>query len=221
MTGQIAPATVGRLRALLTVLLAGLLLVAAPSGQADVPQLVGTVGPDFTIDLKDSSGGQVHVLRPGRYDLVVHDLSAEHNFVLGHKATGRRPAQTEVAFVGDLEFTVDLPPGLWVFACSPHFQTMNGSFTVAAAPTPGPATRLSATVTSNRLSLAPKRVPPGRYVVTVADRSTTRGFRLVGPGINRQTGKAFTGTARWSVRLRTGVYRFGDQRTVTGRLVVR
>jgi hypothetical protein len=209
------------MRALPSVLLAGLLLVAAPAGQADLTPLTGTVGPDFTIGLKDASGRDVHVLRPGRYAIVVHDLSDQHNFVLGHKLTGRRPIQTEVAFVGDLEFTVDLPPGLWVFACSPHFQTMNGTFIVEAAPTPAPAPRLVATVTSNRLSLAPKQVSPGRYIVTVADRSATRGFRLVGPGINRQTGRAFTGTARWSVRLRTGVYRFGDQRTLTGRLVVR
>jgi hypothetical protein len=57
--------------------------------------------------------------------------------------------------------------------------------------------------------------------VTVRDRSASRGFHLVGPGIDRRTGKAFTGTATWRLRLRTGTYRFGDERRLSGRLLVR
>jgi len=118
-----------------------LLVVAAlptSAGSADVPRLVGTVGPGFTIDLVDANGRHIDELVAGRYELLVHDLSDLHNFVLGHKETGTRPAQTEVEFVGDKTFSVDLAPGLWVYACSPHFQTMNGQFVVvpAAAETP-------------------------------------------------------------------------------------
>lgn len=195
---------------------------ARPPSSAQSPRLVGTVGPGFTIELTDAAGAAVRALTPGRYDVVVRDLSDEHNFVLGHKATGRRPIQTEVGFVGDLSVVVDLEPGLWVFACSPHFQTMNGQLTVAA-PTPQPTApkQLTATVTAGRVALAPTRVSPGRHVMTVADRSRTRGFRLVGPAIDRKTGNAYVGRTSWRLRLRTGTYRFGDQRRLVGRLIVR
>lgn len=207
---------------LLLLLLTGLVLIPAPVGRADVPQLVGTVGPGFTIELTDAGGAHVHPLRPGRYEMVVHDLSDEHNFVLGHKETGRRPVQTEVEFVGDVNVTVDLTPGVWVYACSPHFETMNGRFTVVAAdPKPSPPRQIAATVTSTRVSLAPTRVASGRYVLTVTDRSASRGFHLVGPGIDRRTGKAYVGKSTWRVRLGPGTYRFGDQRRLVGRLVVR
>jgi hypothetical protein len=71
------------------------------------------------------------------------------------------------------------------------------------------------------VSLSARRVAPGRYVVTVRDRSRSRAFRLVGPGVNRRTGRAFTGTASWSLRLRAGTYRYGDDRRLVGRLLVR
>jgi hypothetical protein len=211
-----------RARLLLLLLLTGLALVPASDGRAESPRLVGTVGPGFTIELADAAGVNVRSLAPGRYDMVVHDLSDEHNFVLGHKATGRRPVQTEVEFVGDVSVVGDLAPGLWVFACSPHFETMNGQLTVAS-PTPKPIVpmRLTATVTSGRISLDPARVSAGRYLLTVRDRSTSRGFRLVGPGIDRQTGNAYTGKTTWRVRLGKGTYRYGDQRKLVGRLVVR
>jgi hypothetical protein len=209
-------------RRLLLLLLVGLALVPASVGQAQPTRLVGTVGPGFTIGLTDTAGTSVRALAAGRYDVLVRDLSDEHNFVLGHKATGRRPISTEVDFVGDVEVTVDLAPGQWVFACSPHFQTMNGQFSVNA-PTPPPDTprRLNATVTPSRVSLTPRRTSPGRYLITVADRSATRGFRLAGPRFDRRTGNAFRGTASWRVRLVAGTYRFGDGRRFLGRLIVR
>jgi hypothetical protein len=210
------------LRTCLLLLLAGLLVVPASIGSAQSNPLVATAGPGFTIGLTDAAGAAVKALEPGRYDVLVRDLSDEHNFVLGHKSTGRRPIQTEVAFVGELSVVVDLEPGLWVFACSPHFQTMNGQFSVSA-PSPQPAvpSRLTARVTGSRITLAPTRVAPGRYVLTVSDRSTSRGFRFVGPGIARKTGAAYTGKTTWRLRLRAGTYRFGDQRRLVGRLVVR
>jgi hypothetical protein len=207
-------------RALL--LLAGLALLPASAGQAQPTRLVGTVGPGFTIELEDASGADVRTLATGRYAVLVRDLSDEHNFVLGHKATGRRPISTEVAFVGDVDVEVELEPGQWAFACSPHFDTMNGQFAVSApAPRPNPVRRLSASLTAKRVSLSARRVAPGRYVVTVRDRSRSRAFRLVGPGVNRRTGRAFTGTASWSLRLRAGTYRYGDDRRLVGRLLVR
>jgi len=203
---------------LLTVL--ALALVAGRGEGAETPRLVGTVGPGFTIDLADANGAHVNSLVAGRYELLVHDLSDEHNFVLGSKTAGQRLAQTEVPFVGDMSFTVDLSPGLYVYACSPHFQTMNGSF-IVVSPTPVPQTKsLAAAVDSRRASLSRTRATPGRYRVTVADRSRSRNFHLAGPGVDRRTGKPFTGTVTWTVQLRAGMYRFGSDPKLLGRLIV-
>src|SRR6266508_3934095 len=86
------------------------------AGQTENPRLIGTVGPGFTIDLTDAAGQHVTELVAGRYDILVHDLSAEHNFALGSKTAGVRLFQTEVPFVGDQTFTVDLPAGRYGYA---------------------------------------------------------------------------------------------------------
>ena len=90
-----------------------LALGASPSasGEADLPLLVGTVGPGFTMDLADAQGQHVAVLTEGTYQLLIHDLADVHNFVLGSQSTGARLASTEVPFVGDMTFTIDLVPG--------------------------------------------------------------------------------------------------------------
>jgi plastocyanin len=212
----------------LRVLALGLLsltLLCTGSAKADVPRLIGTVGPGFTIDLADANGTHVDTLVEGRYELLVHDLSDIHNFVLGSKATGERLASTEVEFVGDRTFTIDLVPGRYAYACSPHFETMNGSLfvTTAAAPPapPAPAPKsLAAKVDTRSASLSAKRAAPGRYRITVVDRSRSRNFHLLGPGVDRRTGKPFTGTVTWTLQLRAGTYRFGSDPKLAGRLVV-
>jgi plastocyanin len=174
---------------LLPLALVTLALIPAGSASGDVTQLVGTVGPGFTIDLADANGKHVDVLVEGRYELLVHDLSDVHNFVLGSKTTGARLASTEVEFVGDQTFTIDLAPGQYAYACSPHFQVMNGSLRVLAATPPVVDTKpLSAKVDARSLSLSAKKVTAGRYRLTVVDRSKSRNFHLVGPGVNKRTG---------------------------------
>jgi plastocyanin len=205
------------------LLLALLTLALLPAGSAsgDVPLLVGTVGPGFTIDLADANGKHVDVLVEGRYELLVHDLADIHNFVLGSKTTGERLATTEVEFVGDQTFTIDLTPGLYAYACSPHFQVMNGSFRVLAATPPVVETKtLSAKVDAHSLSLSAKTVTAGPYRLTVVDRSKSRNFHLVGPGVNRRTSKTFTGRVTWTLQLGAGTYRFGSDPRLSGRLVV-
>jgi hypothetical protein len=211
----------------LAVFLPLALVFSGSSPADDPPQLVGTVGPGFTIDLADANGTHVDELVAGRYTLLVHDLSDIHNFVLGSKRTGARLASTEVEFVGDQPFTIDLVPGLYVYACSPHFQTMFGRLQVVGAPSPTPAPVPAATpkalvarVGATTLSLSARRVVPGLYRLAVTDRSRTRNFHLLGPGVNRRTGKAFIGTVRWTLRLARGTYRFGNDPRLTGRLVV-
>jgi len=119
-----------------SVLLALALALPAAAAHADGDHtLVATVGPGYTIDLADASGKHVDVVPAGHYTLVVHDLSAEHNFVLANKPDGLRlRVETEVEFVGDRTFEIDLAPGPYAYACSPHWQVMNGRLT-AIAPT--------------------------------------------------------------------------------------
>jgi plastocyanin len=200
-------------------LLLVLLPLAIQPADEEPARLVATVGPGFTIDLADTNGNHVDTLVAGRYELLVHDLSDMHNFVLGNKATGERPAQTTVEFVGDQTFTVDLGPGLYVYACSPHFDVMNGRFTVVAPPTPTTPT-LRAKVDARSVSLSATRVEPGRYSLTVTDRSRSRNFHLVGPGVNKRTGKSFTGTVTWKVRLDAATYKFGSDPKLSRRLLV-
>src|SRR5919109_435744 len=97
----------------------------------------------------------VAVLPAGRYRLLVHDLSTEHNFVLGSKSTGERLVDSGVEFVGDLAVPIELVPGRYAYACSPHFETMNGHLAVVAAPQ---ATRsLTATLASQAASWSAER----------------------------------------------------------------
>jgi hypothetical protein len=207
--------------------LAAAALLAAPLGRTqEPPMLVGTVRPGFTIDLADATGRHVDLLKEGAYTLLVHDQSDIHNFVLGKKETGERAASTEVEFVGDPTFPIKLTPGHWVYACSPHFQTMFGSFVVVRASTqitpvtPAKAKTLTARLTASGATLSARRISAGRYAITVVDRSKTRGFRLVGPGVDRRTSAAFVGTTVWNVRLARGTYRFGTGLPLAGRLVV-
>jgi hypothetical protein len=56
------------------------------------------------------------------------------------------------------------------------------------------------------------KVAPGRYLVTVRDRSKRDNFHLAGPGVNRRTGAAFMGVATWKVSLARGTYLYGSDR---------
>jgi hypothetical protein len=101
------------------------------------PQLVGTVGPDFTITLEDSAGNPVTSLAPGTYDIVVHDLSTLHNFHLTGPGVNKA---TEVADEGDVtwEDVVLQASSTYQFVCDPHSTTMKGSFTTGTSPQPPP-----------------------------------------------------------------------------------
>ena len=202
------------MRRILLLCLLPLALGAAPRASGDTTLLIGTVGPGFTIDLADVSGKHIDVLTEGRYQLLVHDLADIHNFVLGNKTTGARLATTEVPFVGDQTFEITLAPGQYVYACSPHFETMFGRLQVVSAPvaTP-PAAKLSAKVTPSAVSISAKTVGAGAYKLTV--------FHLVGSGVDRRTSKEFTGSVTWRLDLEAGKYRFGSDPRLTGRLVVR
>jgi hypothetical protein len=84
----------------------------------------------------------------------------------------------------------------------------------------GPCSRrLNGGVTSSRITLANTsgrrvtRLGRATFTLVISDRSRTQNFHLSGKGVNRRTGVAFRGTARWRVRFVKGTYRYGSDRS--------
>jgi hypothetical protein len=193
--------------------------------RADGTPLQGSVGPGYGISLKDASGATVTHLDPGAYALTVDDRGDMHDF---HLTGPGVDVATTVAGVGTQTFAVTLVDGTYTFVCDAHPSVMKGSFTVGSVappatttttttpepPAPAP-TGLSLGVTDRGLTLkkvgasAVRRLRPGSYVIRVSDRSRTQNAHLVGAGVNRRTGIAFTGTVTWRLTLKKGtlVYR--------------
>jgi plastocyanin len=112
----------------LLVVLAGTLVVVASAASArPKPKLVGTVGPGFTITLKQV-GKPVKTLKAGTYSITVSDKSNIHNFHL--RGPGVNKEITQIGFVGTKTVVVKLRKGKYTFVCDPHFTTMKGSFKV-------------------------------------------------------------------------------------------
>lgn len=73
------------------------------------------------------------------------------------------------------------------------------------AGTTGPGT----TITLKKAGRTVKTLVPGKYTITVSDKSTMHDFRLTGPGMNKLiTGVAFTGTKTVTVTLKRGRYTY-------------
>lgn len=198
------------LRAVVTICAAALVLVGVAG--AEGTQLDGSVGPGFAISLVDGSGVAVKHLDPGTFSLTVDDKADEHNFHL--QGPGGVDVRTEIEAVGVKTFSVTLVDGKYTFFCDPHVTRMTGTFTVGTQPAAPPATtaatRLVLTVTTRAVTLttpAGKRIttlPAGPVVISVRDRSATRGVRLRGAGVSRATGVRFVGTLNWAVKLTAG-----------------
>lgn len=180
---------------------------------ADGSTLQGTVGPGFSISLKDASAATVAHLDPGMYQLQVSDLSSEHNFHL--TGPGGVDVSTDVVGTGDSTFAVNLVAGTYTFLCDAHSTRMKGTLTVGAVATPPPpppppaTTHLSLTVTNTVIVLRKagatvKSLGAGDYLVRVVDRSKKQNAHLLGAGMNRKTGIAFVGATTGKVTLSTG-----------------
>jgi hypothetical protein len=117
---------------LLAGLAAGVALLAPSTARPATPMLVAKSGfhGAFTITLTFPDGRKVRTLPAGTYRIVVHDYSKIHNFALGSQTQNRRLFTTGVPWVGTRTYTLKLVPGSYAYACSAHFQTMNGRFTV-------------------------------------------------------------------------------------------
>ena len=221
------------MRIALIATVAACLVAAAPSSAVPTKQtdgqLVGSVGPGFTISLKDASGANVTHLDAGTYTLLVHDLSDIHNFHLSGPGVN---VTTDVIGTGDQTFTINVTDGVYDFQCDVHPTLMKGAFAGGTAtlppattppPPPTPPTAMTLSVGPGRHLSAPATRTAGKYAVTVRDSSATDNLHLKGPGVDRKTGVAFKGTAKWTVTLKTGTYKvFSDtHKTLTRKITVR
>jgi hypothetical protein len=185
------------------------LLLAGPTA-ADNPQLVGNVGPGYSISLRDGSGNAVTHVDPGTYTLVVHDQADIHNFHLSGPGVD---VATGVDTTGDQTFTVTFAQGTYTFICDAHPTTMHGTFTagtVTAPPPPPRAKAIAGRVGPGRTISFARSLAKGKYVISVRDLSAADNLHLKGPGVDRKTGVAFRGTVKWIVTLKPGTYRVGS-----------
>jgi plastocyanin len=217
------------MRIALIATVAACLLAAAPSSAVPTKktdgQLVGSVGPGFTISLKDASGANVTHLDVGTYTLLVHDLSDLHNF---HLTGPGVDVATDVLGNGDQTFTINVADGVYRFQCDAHPTLMKGAFAGGTAtlppttttPSPKPPHPITIGVGPGKRLTAPARLAAGKYVITARDSSATDDLHLKGPGVDRKTGVAFKGTAKWTVTLKSGAYKlFSDPHKTLARTI--
>jgi hypothetical protein len=202
-TGRLAIAVV--LPALVGVLVAG---SARPATEATA--LTGTVGPGFSISLKDGSGKPVKQLDQGDYTITVTDNSDDHNFHLTGPGVDRA-TNIDNTVAGQPEkfvWNVTLVDGVYKYKCDAHPSQMKGSFRVGAAPPPppkltakvGPGKRISL----KRGSAVVKSLVVGTYRVSVKDVTKKDNFHLLGPGVNRKTAVRGKSSVTWTVKFKIG-----------------
>ena len=105
--------------------------MAFHSASAATPTLNGTVGPNFTISLKDSKGKKVKTLKAGTYKFVITDKADIHTFDVAQTKGGKFHKElTSDVFKGKKTVTVKLTKGKWQYYCAVHPTEMFGNFTV-------------------------------------------------------------------------------------------
>ncbi len=92
-----------------------------------VPTLRGTVGPGFTITLKQN-GKLVKTLKAGEYKFVIADKASIHAFSLDGPH-GFAKDFTKIPFVGTKTVTLNLKAGKYKYYCPNHESTMFAHFT--------------------------------------------------------------------------------------------
>ena len=93
-----------------------------------VPKLRGTIGPGYTISLKNAQGKKVKSLTHGKYTFIVSDKANIHNFTLKGPG-GSNKTITGTGFVGTKTVTVTLKKGTYRFYCTVH-PFVTGTFKV-------------------------------------------------------------------------------------------
>ncbi len=190
---------------LLPLALAAAVLLPGSGGAArTATTLHATVGPGFTINVKNSAGVGVTRVSPGPYSIEVRDLSPDHSFHL--RGPGGVDRMTTVPGTGTVTWDVTLVNGTYAFNCDAHPGTMKGSFRVGIAPPKltgrvGPGRTISL---KNAAGALVKSVPAGSYEIGVRDLTKKDNFHLLGAGVNRRTGIKFRGSRTWTVAFRAG-----------------
>ena len=188
--------------------------------QAQSPKLFGTVGPEFSIVLRDAQGARVTKIEPGTYEVVVEDRSPEHNFHLTGPGVDRR---TDLEFTGTATWTVAFADGNYQYVCDPHATSMRGTVVSGSPPAANPSVAPVMAKSKLVLSSGPgfvislktaggkavKTMKTGTYTVSVRDRSRFHNAHIVAPGYDRKTTLPFAGAQTWKIALaRTGTLRF-------------
>lgn len=112
--------------ALVATVAATVAAAAALGRPAKTPTLVGTVGPGFTITLKQGTK-VVKTLKAGTYTFVVHDKSSIHAFSLDGPH-GFAKDFTKIPSVGTKTVTIKLKAGSYKYYCPNHESEMFGHF---------------------------------------------------------------------------------------------
>jgi len=101
--------------------------------QASTPKLIGTVGPGYTITLKQGTA-KVKTLKAGKYVFVITDKASIHNFTIEREKGGPKIEKTltGTSFQGKKTVTVTLKKGSWKYYCSIHESQMFGFFKVTS-----------------------------------------------------------------------------------------
>lgn len=109
-------------------------LVPLATAKSEGRSLIGRSGRNngYAITLTFADGRKVKTIPAGTYTFVIHDYSRIHNFALGSQTANKRLFTTGIPWVGTRSYTLKLTPGSYAYACSAHFQTMNGRFIVTA-----------------------------------------------------------------------------------------
>jgi hypothetical protein len=205
-----------RLRGLIVLGAAAAVVLVPAATPAALPQLLGTVGPEFSITFSHPDGSPVTQIDPGTYEIAVRDLSELHNFHLSGPGVNE---STGVEETGPVTWTVTFQNGRYSVVCDPHASMLHREFISGTPPPPPPpkpvTPKLLATVgPKNTISLKSasgatlKTVKAGTYSVSVRDRSKLHNFHLIGKGVNRKSTLAGMGTLTWKVKLSAGPLRF-------------
>ena len=117
------------MKAICALLIAAAVAVMAAGAASSTapPKLIGTVGPGFTISLKQN-GKPVKTLKARSYTFVISDKASIHDFHL--TGPGLSKVITGVGFTGTKTVTMPLKKGTYKYRCDVH-PSMHGSFRVA------------------------------------------------------------------------------------------
>jgi plastocyanin len=97
-----------------------------PSGLAKGTKLKGTVGPGFTISLKDGANKPVKKVKAGKtYTISVADKSSIHNFHLTGAGVNKL---TPIGKTAKATWKVKFKKGTYRFRCDAHPTIMKGNF---------------------------------------------------------------------------------------------